>query len=146
MDLLNSGVNIIAYRKNNCNYGMTFAWGMMVDYDTIVCLLGSQSITGNNLAVNDIVGISALSQDQGDIALNFGEGHSHEKNKFENIAFTLDKSAILIDNSRNMIVGQVLKIDHFPSESKDNLVFIKVLSKKENPSKKFMSFAEFSGE
>ncbi len=146
MDLLNSGVNIIAYRKNNVDYGMTFAWGMMVDYDIIVCLLGSQSVTGNNLAVDDVIGISALASDQDDIAKMMGEGHSDEKNKLKNIDFTLDKSAILINNSRNMIIGKVLKIEHFPIDSKDNLVFIKVLSSKENRNKKFMSFAEFSGE
>jgi hypothetical protein len=41
---------------------------MMVDYDKLICLIGSQSVTGKNIAKNDFIGVSALNKKQKDIA------------------------------------------------------------------------------
>ena len=57
-------VNVIGYEKNNTKYVMTCAWSMMVDYDKIVSLIGSQSVTGKNIKKGDIVGFSALCKEQ----------------------------------------------------------------------------------
>ncbi|MEI3526738.1 MAG: hypothetical protein V8R15_01340 [Bacilli bacterium] len=43
------GVNIITLEKNYQKMAMTCAWAMQVDYDKILCLLGSQSVTGNTI-------------------------------------------------------------------------------------------------
>ena len=55
------GVNIITLEKNHQKMAMTCAWAMQVDYDKILCLLGSQSITGNTIKKGDYIGISAVS-------------------------------------------------------------------------------------
>ena len=57
--LVISGANVVAYQKER-NYAMTCAWAMQADYDKILMLLGSESETGNNLQVGDIIGVSAL--------------------------------------------------------------------------------------
>ena len=59
--LFDYSVRVIAYEKNNNKYGMTCAWFMPADYDKLLCLLGTQSITGHNIQKGDIIGFSILS-------------------------------------------------------------------------------------
>lgn len=82
---LDHSVNIIAYRKDNKNYAMCCAWSMMADYDKLLCLLGSQSITGKSIKKEDIIGVSSLQKNQKSIALKLGEGHSGQMDKLEGI-------------------------------------------------------------
>ena len=82
-----AGANILAFNKNNTNYAMTCAWAMMVDYQKIAMLIGSQSVTGQNLEIGQKVGVSALSDGQQEIAKIIGMNHSNEINKFDTIPF-----------------------------------------------------------
>ncbi len=143
-EIFNSGANVLAYNKNGKKYGMTFAWGMMIDQDIVCCLLGTQSDSANNLTVGDIVGISALSTMQEKIAFHFGENHSLKQDKFQNIKY-LEKSngAIIIPDSKVMLVGKVIEINHVPKGNEDYLIVIKVLEKEENKNYKFFSYADY---
>lgn len=135
------GNNVIAYKKNNVKYGMVCAWASMVDYDHITMLLGSQSVTGNNLEVGDIVGVSALAKGQKNISLQIGGSHSNEKNKFENIAIIEKNSAILVQNARTLMICKVEKIMKLVDEN-DNFVVLKIVESNEDKTKEFLSLDE----
>ena len=126
------GANIISYKKNGINYGMCCAWAMQTDYDKMLCLLGSQSVTGKNIEKGDIIGISSLNKNQEKIAFQLGENHSDECNKFVNISYTLDDSAILINDASTMMKVEVIDIIHLDKIEADNLIYCKVLSYTEN--------------
>jgi len=128
-------INIIGYEKDNIKYAMACAWSMMVDYDKIVSLLGSQSVTGKNVKKGDIVGFSALSIEQKDIALKLGENHSNEIDKLEGIDYSVNNGAILINDAKNEIVCMVIDIIHLEGIEDDNLLYLKVLSHKSNNKK-----------
>lgn len=135
------GNNVIAYKKNNIKYGMVCAWASMVDYDHITMLLGSQSVTGNNLEVGDIVGVSALAKGQKNISLQIGGSHSNEINKFENIAIIEKNSAILVQNARTLMICKVEKIMKLVDEN-DNFVVLKIVESNEDKTKEFLSLDE----
>lgn len=135
------GNNVIAYKKNNVKYGMVCAWASMVDYDHITMLLGSQSVTGNNLEVGDIVGVSALAKGQKDVSLQIGGSHSNEINKFENIAIIEKNSAILVQNARTLMICKVEKIMKLVDEN-DNFVVLKIVESNEDKTKEFLSLDE----
>lgn len=135
------GNNVIAYKKNNVKYGMVCAWASMVDYDHITMLLGSQSVTGNNLEVGDIVGVSALAKGQKNVSLQIGGSHSNEINKFENIAIIEKNSAILVQNARTLMICKVEKIMKLVDEN-DNFVVLKIVESNEDKTKEFLSLDE----
>ena len=135
------GNNVIAYQKNGTKYGMTCAWSTMIDYDHVVMLLGSQSSTGNNLEVGDIVGVSALAKGQKDISLQLGEGHSDQLDKFENISISFNKTAILVDKAKVQMVCEVEKIMHIVDPN-DNFVVLKVISQNVDKNVEFLSLEE----
>ena len=135
------GNNVIAYKKNNIKYGMVCAWASMVDYDHITMLLGSQSVTGNNLDVGDIVGVSALAKGQKNISLQIGGSHSNEINKFKNIAIIEKNSAILVQNARTLMICKVEKIMKLVDEN-DNFVVLKIVESNEDKTKEFLSLDE----
>ena len=141
MHAFRMGNNVIAYHKNGIKYGMTCAWAMMVDYDHIAMLLGSQSVTGNNLATGDVVGVSALANGQKEISLQLGTNHSDELDKFENVPLKMEKSAILIEGAKVQMVCEVEKIMKLIDEN-DNFVILKILSHKVDKSKEFLSLEE----
>ena len=130
--LIECGANIIAFRKNNINYGMCCAWAMMTDYDKILCLLGSQSVTGKNINKGDIIGVSALSINQEKIAYAIGDKHSDEVDKFKNIKYKIQDSAILIEDSSRMMVVEVIDVLHLQGIESDNLVYGKVINVEKN--------------
>ncbi|MBQ6817152.1 MAG: flavin reductase [Bacilli bacterium] len=136
----NAGCNVIAIEKNNRKYAMTCAWASMVAYDKVGLLIGSQSETGKILTVGDICGISALADDQLNISNFIGETHSTEVDKFKDIKYTQDQSAIFIDDAKVLMKVQVAEIVHFKDIEEDNYVVFNVLSAKENQEKKFLSF------
>ena len=135
------GNNVIAYKKNNIKYGMVCAWASMVDYDHITMLLGSQSVTGNNLDVGDIVGVSALAKGQKNVSLQIGGSHSNEINKFKNIAIIEKNSAILVQNARTLMICKVEKIMKLVDEN-DNFVVLKIVESNEDKTKEFLSLDE----
>lgn len=128
----NHSVNVIAYNKLGKKYGMTCAWAMQVDYDKIIMLLGSQSVTGKTLEKGDIVGVSALSKDQIDVAFKLGDNHSDTVDKFKGIEVIEDGSAILIKNSTRIMKARVIDILHLEKIEVDNLVYLEIIESKEN--------------
>jgi len=135
------GNNVIAYTKRQKKYGMVCAWATMIDYDHIAMLLGSQSVTGNNLSVNDIVGVSALSKGQNDISLLIGSTHSDKENKFKNIAIIEKNSAILIQNAKSTMICKVVKIMKLVDEN-DNFVIMKIIESNSDKTKEFLTLDE----
>lgn len=128
----NCGCNAIGYQKNNKNYIMCCAWAQMIDYDKISMLLGSQSVTGKNLEIGDIVGVSALSAGQMDIANKLGEGHSDVVDKLNGVSYELKDSAILINDAKTKLYCKVIDILHLPYIKEDNFVILEVLSSEVN--------------
>lgn len=124
---LDHAVNVIAYKKNNIKYSMTCAWCMNVDYDKVVCLMGAQSATGNNLKKGDIVGFSALDKHQLNVALALGDNHSNEVEKLAGIDYYLNDSAILINNALLQYKCAVIDIIHLEGIEEDNLVYLQIL-------------------
>lgn len=135
------GNNVIAYKKNNKRYGMVCAWASMVDYDHITMLLGSQSVTGNNLNVGDIVGVSALSKGQKNISLQIGGSHSNEIDKFKNIKIIEKNNAILVQNSKTTMICEVEKIMKL-TDPNDNFVILKIVESSSDETKEFLSLEE----
>jgi flavin reductase (DIM6/NTAB) family NADH-FMN oxidoreductase RutF len=133
----NYGANAVSFIKNERKYGMICAWAMQADYDKILMLLGTQSITGKNICKGDIIGVSALNENQQDIIKSLGENHSDDTDKFSNIKYTINDSAILIDGAINCMVVEVIDILHLEGIEQDNLVYGLVKSVVSNDSKKY---------
>lgn len=128
--IFNQGANIIGIKKD-INYVMTCAWAMQLDEGELALLLGSQSITANNINVNDIVGINPLMKGQEDIAVALGEGHSDELDKLKDVNYHLDETAILIDGAKNNIKARVIDILD-PLDNGDKMIICRVISMVEN--------------
>ena len=122
------GANILAYEKNNKKYGMTCAWAMMVDYGKVMMLIGGQSETGNNLELNDIVGISALASGQEKISRIFGMNHSTKVDKFMDVDYIQDETALLIKDAKVQMKAKVLEIKNLDG---DHLITFEVLKHQE---------------
>ena len=132
------GCNVIAYEKDNRKYGMVCAWATMVDYDHIGMLIGSQSVTGRNLKIGDIVGVSALAEGQTDISLKLGETHSDECDKFEGIETINMNGSIVIKDAKVEMLCEVRKVEKLTG-SDDVFVVMQVLSSRHNKRKEFLS-------
>ena len=141
-DLVNSGVNIVAFELNGHKYGMTCAWMMQVDEDQLLMLLGSQSDTANKLREGDIIGISALAVGQEEIARKFGTTHSRRVNKFANVLYEEEDGALLICKASKMMKCEVVNIGQIYDNDEDYLVQVRVLSRISN-NKKFMSMVGY---
>jgi flavin reductase (DIM6/NTAB) family NADH-FMN oxidoreductase RutF len=132
------GANAVSYIKNEKKYGMICAWAMQADFDKILMLLGAQSITGKNIKKGDIIGVSALSENQQNVVDALGDRHSDDTNKFTHIKYTIKDSAILIDDASNCMVVEVLDVLHLPGIEEDNLIYGLVKSYESNDSKKYI--------
>jgi len=135
------GCNAVCYLKDNKLYGMTCAWVSMVDYDVISLLLGGQSDTGNNIKVGDVIGVSALAKSQKDIAIKLGSEHSKLVNKFTDIDYKAEGSAVIINHARTQMVCVVKKILHL-NNNEDNFLVCQILSHKENKKLEFLSLED----
>ena len=98
-DAFNYGANAVCFMKNGHKYGMICAWAMQVDFDRVLMIFGTQSVTGKNIAKGDIIGVSVLSTKQKDVVKALGYTHSDETDKFENLDYTIEGSAILINDA-----------------------------------------------
>ena len=105
-----AGANVLAYRKDNINYGMTCAWAMMIDYSKIAMLIGGQSVTRKNLQLGQKVGVSALADGQQIIARIMGTSHSDATDKFENIEYINKNDMLLIKNAKVLMECEVCNI------------------------------------
>lgn len=137
LSAFNYGANAVGFIKNEKKYGMICAWAMQADYDKILMLLGAQSITGRNIRKGDIIGVSALNENQKDVVDALGLSHSDDTDKFINIKYTVNDSAILIDGASNCMVVEVLDVLHLNGIEEDNLIYGLVKSFVSNDSKKY---------
>lgn len=137
LSAFNYGANAVSFIKNEKKYGMICAWAMQADYDKILMLLGAQSITGKNIRKGDIIGVSALNENQQDVVDALGLSHSDDSDKFIHIKHTIKDSAILIDDASNCMVVEVLDVLHLEGIEEDNLVYGLVKSFINNDSKKY---------
>ena len=112
LSAFNYGANAVGFVKNGKKYGMICAWAMQVDYDKILMLLGAQSSTGKQIKKGDIIGVSALNEHQQDVVDALGDGHSEDMDKYINIKYSINDSAILIDDASNCMVVEVLDVLH----------------------------------
>lgn len=133
----NYGANALCFTKNGKKYGMICAWAMQADYDKILMLLGAQSVTGKNISKGDIIGVSALAENQQDVVDALGSGHSGDTDKFKNLKYTTKDSAILIDGASNCMVVEVLDVLHLDGIEEDNLIYGLVKSVISNDTKKY---------
>ncbi len=124
-----AGANVLAFKKEDINYGMTCAWAMMIDYHKIAMLIGGQSVTGKNLYIGLKVGVSALADGQQKIARIMGTTHSLDSNKFANIEYINKDNMLLIKNAKVIMECEVCDIQDFDG---DLLVFLNVLDFEEN--------------
>lgn len=131
----NYGANAVCYDKNGHRYGMICAWATQVDYDKVVMLLGAQSVTGKNMAKGDIIGVSVLSSRQKDVMDVLGSDHSDEVDKFASFDFSMEDTAILINDASINMVVEVIDILHLPGIEEDNLIYglIKSYTKSDKP-------------
>lgn len=129
------GANILGYNIDSINYVMTCAWAMMIDYDKIAMLIGSQSITGQNLKKDMKVGVSSLALGQESIAKIIGSTHSDEVDKLKDISYENKDGMILINDSKVCMECKVLEIKNI---EEDYLVFLKVENFKENNELEFL--------
>lgn len=137
LSAFNYGANAVGFIKNEKKYGMICAWAMQADYDKILMLLGAQSITGKNICKGDIIGVSALNENQQDIVDALGNSHSDDTDKFMNTKYTVQDSAILIDDASNCMLVEVLDVLHLEGIEEDNLIYGLVKSYVSNDSKKY---------
>lgn len=124
-----SGVNVVGYLKNKRAYMMTCAWAMMVDYDRFGLLIGSQSVTGNNLEVGQLIGVSGLNENQKEIALKIGDGHSDQIDKLSGVPAYQKGDAILIKEATTQMVVKVEEILYLDKESLDRFVIVRLVEK-----------------
>jgi flavin reductase (DIM6/NTAB) family NADH-FMN oxidoreductase RutF len=137
LSAFNYGANAVSFIKDEKKYGMICAWAMQADYDKILMLLGAQSITGKHILKGDIIGVSALGENQQNVIDALGSSHSGTADKFKDIRYTIDGSAILIDGASNCMVVEVLDVLHLEGIEKDNLIYGLVKSVVSSDSKKY---------
>lgn len=140
--LFNHSVNVVAYKKNNKNFAATIAWAMQVDYDKIILLMGSQSDTGNNIEKGQIIGVSSLAKNQKYIANILGDNHSSLTDKLSKIEYKIENNAIIINNSVNKMIIEVLDVMHLKDIEEDNLIYGKVI-KNESTNQEFLNMSDF---
>lgn len=137
---LSSGVNIITLSKNNEFKAMTCAWAMMVDYDKLVVLIGSQSETGNALRKGDIIGFSALSSHQKDIAEKIGSVHSTVVDKKSLAQFIKFGNVYVVKEAKTYNECEVIDIYHLPEIEEDHLVYLRIIAHTENEDNGFYRY------
>ena len=100
-------VSVIALKKNERKYGMTCAWFMPVDYDKLVCLLGTQSQTGHAIEKGDIIGVSVLNKSKEQIVLLIETNKKRLDNLIELIKKKDSNAFITIKETRTIINGYI---------------------------------------
>ena len=125
----NHSVSVVGFVRNNQKYCMTCAWAMQVDYDKVLMLLGAQSVTGNKILKGDMIGVSALSKYQRDIAVQIGDGHSDEMDKLKGVQYQVSTDALYILNAARIMKVRVLEVMHLKGIESDNLIYGQIVEK-----------------
>ena len=139
MDLINTGVNIIAFKKFGKIFAMSCSTTMQLEKDEFYVLLNIDSDTCANIELKDFVGVSSLSDKQIDIALKLGKDHSLSKNKIENIDYFTDNMAVLIKNAKVMMKCEVISISHLNKDKSKKLILLRTINVQENKDLSFLS-------
>ncbi|MEG0977950.1 MAG: hypothetical protein RSD40_02040 [Bacilli bacterium] len=127
------GANILILEKNDKLYGMTFARGMLSDYNSALLLIGEQSETGKQLEIGDEISVSCLAAGQGDIASLFGEKHTSEINKFADMTmFTKFADRLVIKNAAKLTLMKIRDIKFINVGTKDKLVICDIIKFRKN--------------
>ncbi|MBR0079785.1 MAG: flavin reductase [Synergistaceae bacterium] len=131
---IDHNVNILAMQKNGKKYGMCCAWCTQAGADKLICCVGPQSATGQAMEKGDIVGFSNLNKDQKMIAFQLGDlqRHSSDTDKLAGVDHIVDEGAILIGDARAQVKCQVIDILHLPGIEAENVLYLQMLSGKEN--------------
>ncbi len=140
--LVNLGVNIIGYVKNQTNYLMTCAWLTQVGENKLICLMGSQSESANNLRVGDLVGVSSLTKDLLPLASFIGENHSQEVDKM-NSQIIKDGSVLLVKDARCNHICRVIDILHLKEIEDDHLVYLEIIKTSFNNQNPWLTMDDF---
>ena len=123
-DMLTHGVYVVCADHQGRRGGLALAWATQVGTDTILICVGKQSATRKLILDSGAFGLSALAQDQVDVARLFGRHSSPEVNKFENMAYhtavtgspLLDDCGLALDcrvqdvhdlDTKKLIVGRI---------------------------------------
>lgn len=137
-----NGANVLIKEDDDKIYGMTCAWACQVDYLKALMLVGSQSETGKQLKVGDIVSVSGLASNQKEIAEIIGTNHS-STNKFENIEFELFNGVKVIKGAKTYCKCKIVDIMHLKGIEEDNLVYLDILNFEDHPHKNFITYKDF---
>lgn len=129
---VSSGANVVTLWKDGQFRAMTCAWATMVDYDKVIMLLGSQSVTGNAVAVGDILGFSALASHQGDVAEKIGSVHSDLVDKKALAAFEKLNAVYVVKDARTQNELKVLDVMHLKGIGEDSLIYAEIVVHREN--------------
>ena len=127
----NHSVSVVGFERNNTKYCMTCAWAMQADYNKVLLLIGAQSVTGSKIMKGDIIGVSALSKYQKDIALQIGENHSDSCNKLEGVQYNVSDDALFIMNAARLMKVRVIDILHLKGIEEDSLIYGEIIEKVE---------------
>ena len=127
----NHSLSVVGFERNNTRYCMTCAWAMQADYNKVLLLIGAQSVTGSKIMKGDIIGVSALSKYQKDIALQIGKNHSDACNKLEGIQYNVSDDALFIMNAARLMKVRVIDILHLKGIEEDSLVYGEIIEKVE---------------
>ncbi len=131
MGYFNCGANIVTIKKEDKKYGMCCAWAMQTDYDKVMLMVGSQSITGTKMKIGDLIGVSALSVGQEDVALMFGCNHSNEVDKFQSDNLYEKNEVVLVKGAKSALVCKINKIFDLEGTN-DLLVYASVVEESIN--------------
>ncbi len=146
--LFNHSVNVVSYQLGTKKYAATIAWAVQVDYDKILLLMGSQSDTGNHIKKGQIIGVSALAENQMKIAEVLGDEHSESTDKLAGIEYTEtvipnhQEIAITIEDAVNQMIVEVIDVMHLEGIEEDNLIYGKVIKNQANELK-FLNMHKF---
>lgn len=143
LQAVNMGVNVITLRKDNDFYAMTCAWMIMVDYDKLLCLLGSQSKTGKAIKKGDIIGVSALAKGMQKEANFFGDAHSNEVDKKNMDYLETFYNVLVVKNSKVKMQCEVLDILKPQGLENDSLLYLKIVQAKTDAQKEFLALSDF---
>ena len=129
---VSSGVNIVTIEKDGSFKAMACAWASMVDFDKVVMLIGSQSETGSVIKKGDIIGFSALSSNQADIAEKIWSVHSSRVDKKSIASFEKLDKAYVVQDARTQNELEVIDVLHLEGIEEDNLVYARIITYKDD--------------
>lgn len=130
-------VNIIAMEKAGHKYAMCCAWVTQCAENRLICFVGPQSVTGQNVRKGDVIGFSNLAQGQEYIAFKIGDlkKHSPDSDKLDGIDFNSDDGALTVKGAKCEAKCKVLDVLHLEGIEAENALYLEILSAQQNEGK-----------